>query len=422
MSRIFIFTGKGGVGKTSVASAHAVRSAREGKSTLLVSADMAHNLGDIFQVEADGRVREIAPNLSVLELDPYMLMREEYPHINRAIGNLSGSAGLAVGQIGETYMIPGLENLFSLLKIRDLYLAGIYDRIIVDCAPTGETLSLLKLPELLSWYVEKFSPVGRTLTRVLAPVAKLRYRMELPDRDALDEFGAVYRKLVLLQNLLKDPEITRVRLVCIPERMVVEETRRNYMYLNLYNYAVDAVFINRVLPEEAAGGFMKRWHEIQQEYIAELESVFTELTITRIPWFPEEVRGMEAVEKLCREALSAPDLFSLPVRADNEVYTPIDGGYCLTVRIPGADPSRVHVSPREMDLDIRIQNYVRSIPLPGVLRGAAVTGIRVEDGRLAVSYRVKGADGDKPDGGSAKNRTSPDTDGAKAGGKAGEVK
>ena len=158
MSRIYIITGKGGVGKTSLAAAHAVRSAREGHNTLLVSADMAHNLGDIFQTKAGGYVQEIAPCLSVLELDP---------NINKTISNLSGTVGAAIDSIGETYMIPGLENLFSLLKIRDLYLSGTYDRIIVDCAPTGETLSLLKLPELLSWYVEKFSPVGRTLTRVL---------------------------------------------------------------------------------------------------------------------------------------------------------------------------------------------------------------------------------------------------------------
>ena len=180
MSRIFIFTGKGGVGKTSVASAHAVRSAREGKSTLLVSADMAHNLGDIFQVEADGRVREIAPNLSVLELDPYMLMREEYPHINRAIGNLSGSAGLAVGQIGETYMIPGLENLFSLLKIRDLYLAGIYrpygaeNRFVVltreanaSMEPVHDRMPLiLSGEEVLPW-VSDAAKAGDILTKEL---------------------------------------------------------------------------------------------------------------------------------------------------------------------------------------------------------------------------------------------------------------
>ena len=389
MSRIYIITGKGGVGKTSVAAAHAVRSAREGRNTLLVSADMAHNLGDIFQTKAGGYVQEIAPCLSVLELDPYMLMREEYPHINRTISNLSGTVGAAIDSVGETYMIPGLENLFSLLKIRDLYLSGVYDRIIVDCAPTGETLSLLKLPELLSWYVEKFSPVGRTLTRVLTPVARFRYRMELPDEAAMDEIGQLYNKLVKLQDLLKNPDSSRVRLVCIPERMVVEETRRSYMYLNLYHYPVDGVFINRILPDHTGSSFMENWQKIQRGYLEELESVFTELPITRIPWFPGEIRGMEAVEALSREALSDRDLFDRPVRTDNEIYAPIEGGYSLTIRVPGASQGDVEVFMREMDVDIRIRNFMRSIPLPGVLRGAEMTSAVVEDDALTICFKVK---------------------------------
>lgn len=389
MSRIYIITGKGGVGKTSLAAAHAVRSAREGHNTLLVSADMAHNLGDIFQTKAGGYVQKIAPSLSVLELDPYMLMREEYPNINKTIANLSGTVGAAIDSIGETYMIPGLENLFSLLKIRDLYLSGTYDRIIVDCAPTGETLSLLKLPELLSWYVEKFSPVGRTMTRVLTPVAKLRYRMELPDKAAMDEFGQLYTKLVKLQDLLKNPESSRVRLVCIPERMVVEETRRSYMYLNLYHYPVDGVFINRILPDHTGSSFMEKWQKIQKGYLEELESVFTELPITRIPWFPAEIRGMEAVERLSRDALSEENLFDRPVRTDNEIYAPIEGGYSLTIRVPGASQADVEVFMREMDVDIRIRNFMRSIPLPGVLRGAKMISAVVENDALTICFEVK---------------------------------
>ena len=392
MTGIFIITGKGGVGKTSVAAAHAVRSAAEGKNTLLVSADMAHNLGDIFQTRAGGHVQEIGPCLSVLELDPYLLMREEYPHINKSIANLSGSMGMAVGQIGDSYMIPGLENLFSLLKIRDLYQSGTYDRIIVDCAPTGETLSLLKLPELLSWYVEKFSPVGRTLTRVLTPLAKIRYQMDLPDGAAMDELGQLYQKLLRLQDLLKDPETTRVRLVCTPERMVVEETRRSYMYLNLYRYPVDCVFINRILPGKTGSDFMDSWRKIQAGYISELESVFSELTITRIPWYPLEIRGAQAVEHLSRDALGDENLFDRPVRTDNEVYARIEGGYSLTIRVPGAAPEDVEVFPREMDVDIRIRNFMRSIPLPGVLRGAEMTSARVRDGSLTICYAVKTQD------------------------------
>lgn len=390
MGKIFIITGKGGVGKTSVAAAHAVRSADEGINTLLVSADMAHNLGDIFQVDAGGCVKQIAPCLSLLELDPYLLMKEEYPGVNRALANLSGRSGAAISEIADSYMIPGFENLFCLLKIRDLYRSGNYGRIIVDCAPTGETLSLLKLPELLSWYVEKFSPVGRMITRILSPVAKIRYRMDLPDDRDLDELGRLFRDLVSLQELLKDPEICRVRLVSIPERMVVEETRRSYMYLNLYNYPVDTLFINRILPENTGSGFMEHWRTIQTQYIRELESVFTELPVSRIPWFPMEIRGMEAVKHLCASALGDEDLFDRPVRTDNEVYEKLEGGICsLTVRIPGGEREDVQIFVRDMDVDIRIRNFMRSIPLPGVLRGARMTSHQIRDGVLTIYLAPK---------------------------------
>lgn len=400
MANLFIITGKGGVGKTSAAAAHAVCSAKEGKNTLLVSADMAHNLGDIFEVRAGGRVKEIAPCLSLLELDPYMLMREEYPNVNRAVANLSGSAGAALDGIGDSYMIPGFENLFSLLKIRDLYRSGCYDRIIVDCAPTGETLSLLKLPELLSWYVEKFSPVGRMITRILTPAAKLRYRMDLPDGAAMDELGQLFRELIGLQELLRDPAACRVRLVCIPERMVVEETRRSYMYLNLYNYPVDAVLINRILPAGTGSRFMEHWKNIQTGYLKELESVFTELPVIRIPWYPSEIRGMEAVRRLGDEIMHAlppsgvTDLFGLPVRTDNEVYEKTAQGYRLTVRIPGGEREEVHTALRGTDLEIRIRNFQRSIPLPGALRGASLAGVQITaQGSLEVFFDLPDSSG-----------------------------
>ena len=205
----------------------------------------------------------------------------------------------------------------------------------------------------------------------------------------MDEFGQLYTKLVKLQDLLKNPESSRVRLVCIPERMVVEETRRSYMYLNLYHYPVDGVFINRILPDHTGSSFMENWQKIQKGYLEELESVFTELPITRIPWFPAEIRGMEAVERLSRDALSEENLFDRPVRTDNEIYAPIEGGYSLTIRVPGASQADVEVFMREMDVDIRIRNFMRSIPLPGVLRGAKMISAVVENDALTICFEVK---------------------------------
>lgn len=389
MGRIIIFTGKGGVGKTSVAAAHAIASANEGKNTLLVSADMAHNLGDIFQTEVGGHTKKVRDHLSLLELDPDMLMKEEFPNVNKAIGALMGSSGFSAGSVGDNFIIPGFENLFSLLKIRDIYESGEYDRIIVDCAPTGETLSLLKLPELLTWYMEKFFPVGKVMVRVLAPVSKVKYKVTLPTHKAMNEIEEMHGQMVLLQELLKDPEICSVRLVCVPEKMVVEETKRNFMYLNLYDYQVDRVFINRILPDETGSDFMNRWRDIQKKYIGEIEKVFTEVPVTKILWYSEEVRGKEAIERLADDVLKIPDLFEIGVQNEKETYEVIDGGYCLTVKLPGADSDKVSVVVHDMDIDIKVNNYNRCIPLPNTLRGAQVTDVRFAENKLQISLKTK---------------------------------
>lgn len=220
MGRILIFTGKGGVGKTSVAAAHALASAREGKKTLLVSTDMAHNLGDIFQVKLGNKIKRIDENLSVLELSPSEYIKKNFSDIQKALIDLFGNS-MTIYQLGNNFMIPGFDNLFSLLNIKDIYDSGSFDRIIVDCAPTGETLSLLKLPELLSWYMEKFFPVGKQVVRVLSPVAKFKYKLKMPNRKAMNDIEKIHNSLVELQEFLKNPRLCSIRLVCIPEKMIV---------------------------------------------------------------------------------------------------------------------------------------------------------------------------------------------------------
>ncbi len=383
MGKIIIFTGKGGTGKTSIAAAHAAASAREGKNTLFVSADMAHNLGDIFEVEAGSREVLVREHLTLLELDPETLMRDEYPNVNEAILSMIDSTGYSKNT-GAGMMIPGFENLFSLLKIRDLYESGVYDRIIVDCAPTGETLSLLKLPELLAWYVEKFSPVGRMMVRVLSPISKFKYKVTLPSAKDLDDLGELYMQLIDLQSFLKDPKICSIRIVCIPEKMVVEETKRNYMYLNLYEYHVDRLFINRVLPEETGSAFMNRWRDVQRKYIDELVHVFTEIPVTRVPWYSDEIRGNEAIDRLADLLSQIPELFDCIPPILRDVYEPTKEGYCLSIRLPQAEGNAVEVTMHQMDIDVKVNDFNRCIPLPNALRNAVITDKKIADDRLYI--------------------------------------
>lgn len=392
MSRIIIFTGKGGVGKTSVVAAHALLAARSGINTLLVSADMAHNLGDVFEIETGGARAAVEENLTILELDPGKIMREHYPDLNKSIVQMISTSARSA-DIGSGFMIPGFEDLFMLLGIRDLYESGEFDLILVDCAPSGETLSLLKLPELLEWYMEKFFPVGKFMTRVLSPVSEMLYKVQLPSGDAMDQISVMHSNLVELQALLRDPEISCVRLVTLPEKMVNEETKRTYMYLNLYGYHVDRVFINRVLEPQPENPFMENWREIQKQYIEEMESVFAHIPITKIPWYPEEIRGTAAVERLSRELPAAKELFaSRAAESDSglwtggsEVYEAVEEGYCLKLRMPGAKD--VSVKLHDQDLEIRTLNMLRIIPLPNVLRRAKIVRTELTEGELHVVFR-----------------------------------
>ena len=390
MGRIILFTGKGGVGKTSVVSAHAVKSAREGVRTLLVSADMAHNIGDIFEMRIGPQPVRISENLYGLELDPDRILREEFPDAAAAFRKLMQGSGAGAAELTEYFPLPGFENLFSLLAVAKLYRSGEYDRILVDCAPVGETLSLLKLPELLSWYMEKFFPVGKTMVRFLKPLADRRYQVELPDGRAMDDIGEMHQELLKLQDLLKDPAVSSIRLVCMPEKMIVEETKRCFMYLSLYRYQLDGVFINRVLPEQAEGAFLGGWRETQRQYLEELHRVFREVPVREIPWYPEEVRGMAAVGRIAGEILTDPDLFEVRARKENEYYTEIPGGYQLCLRLPGAEKGQVQVRRFSRDLDVSVDNYSRRIPLPDSLRGTEPAEILLEDGILKISFFVAG--------------------------------
>lgn len=387
MGRIIIFTGKGGVGKTSIAAAHALISAEEGKKTLLVSVDMAHNLGDLFACSVGRNVTEIKKNLYALELDPDYIMHEEFPNVQKAVIDFVGASGANITLNGH-FPLPGFENLFSLLKIKQLYESNIYDRILVDCAPTGETLSLLKFPELLSWYIEKFSPVGKIMLRVLNPISKLRYHVKLPDRKALDDLGQMHLDLINLQELLKNREICTIRLVCIPEKMVVEETKRNFMYLNLYRYQVDGVFINRILPEHMDNPFMEKWHSIQKQYIEELEKVFVHMPLSYIPWYPEEIRGSQAVEKLCENLRSLSNLFDIRLQTDNEEYSLCENGYLFTLKLPGVIEDEVEVYMHNLDMNIRIGNFNRCIPLPNTLQRSQITSVQLEQGVLKIQFKI----------------------------------
>lgn len=384
MKRIYIFTGKGGVGKSSVAAAHAVKSAGEGKKTLLVSTDMAHNLGDIFGQKLGKAAKTILPNLDAYEIDPEYVMENDFSAVTNYLASLFPEA--EDGSVQNMGMIPGMEELFSLLKIADLYRREDYERIFVDCAPTGETLSLLKFPELLSWYMEKFFPIGKVAVRMLAPVSKAAFQVEMPNKNAMNEIERMFLKLVELQELLKDRAVTSVRIVTTPEKMVVEETKRNYMYLNLYNFNVDGIYINRILPKDLDNEFFAQWISIQKEYVACIKESFAALPVYEIPWYDEELRGERAIRRIVEDVLADRDVFAVKNITEREYFEQTKEGYQLKVFLPYAEKENIDLYQAATDLVIRTGNFKRSIPLPNTLRSYMVAGAKLEEGILRIQF------------------------------------
>ncbi|MBN1891819.1 MAG: ArsA family ATPase [Clostridiales bacterium] len=386
MSRIIIFTGKGGVGKSSVASAHARKSAAEGKRTLLVSTDMAHNLSDIFEVPIGKEITNLSENLDALEIDPEYVMQNDYQHFMQSFQKMLASPVIGMEEDADAVMFPGVEELFSLLKLLDLDAGGTYDRIIVDGAPTGDTLALLKFPELLSWYFEHLFPVGRFAVRVLSPIAKHIYKLELPDGKGMNDIEKMYGKLIELQRLLKDGSKTSVRIVTMPEKMVVEETKRNFMYLNLYGYPIDGIYINRILPDRLDNRFFGEWKKIQKKYREELEQVFAQKPIYRIPWYETDLRGMHGIDRIAEDALTDQEVFCVKNEISGEIFEKTKEGYEMKMSIPFAEKDELSLTTNGTDLILRLGNFKRSIPLPSTLTTYDITSAKLEKQQLVVCF------------------------------------
>lgn len=392
MGRILIFTGKGGVGKTSIAASHALKAAKEGKKTLIVSTDMAHNLSDLFERPLGKEPIEVYSYLDALEIDPNYEMERHYGTIKGAIRKMLYSVDYIKDQEDEMEditVILGFEELFSLIKIQEIYLMNIYDVIVVDCAPTGETLSLLKFPELFSWYMEKLFPIEKVGLKILRPISKQFFKLELPNDAAMNDIEKLYVKLNELQNMLRDRESCSIRLVTIPEKMVVEETKRNYMYLNLYDFNVDGLVINRIIPEEVEGEFFEEWKKLQQGYLSELSNIFSGLPIYRVRWYDQDINGIVTLEKVIDESLQDEHLLEVLKTSQNELFEKTDLGYQLKVVIPFVKKEDLELLETPTDLIIKLGNFKRNVPLPLVLRKYQVSGAKCEDNELVVQFKER---------------------------------
>ena len=294
--RIILFTGKGGVGKTTVAASTALKAAKEGKKTLIISTDPAHSLSDALDMELSPEPMEIAPNLYAQEFDVYYSMQKYWDNMRNLMNTIFRWRGVKGVVAEELSVLPGMEEASAFLWLEKYYEEGTYDVIVIDSAPTGETLTLLSLPQVAkSWMTKAFSSKNLAVKTVTKGV---KFFTGVPLDKGLEEMDELFNKLEKIQQVFLDPEVASIRIVTNPERMVIKEARRAYTYLQLYGYNVDGVIINRILPEESVGEAFKYYVESQSKYIEEIEESFQPLPILKVKHQGQEVFGMKQLKKI----------------------------------------------------------------------------------------------------------------------------
>jgi len=387
--RVLLITGKGGVGKTTVAAATALRAADHGHRTLVMSTDPAHSLADAFAVPLGDEPTEVVPGLLGQQIDAQRRLESHWGTVRDYLAELfdwGGARGIAAE---ELVVFPGMDELFALAEVQDHVSSGSLDTLVVDCAPTAETLRLLSLPDALGWYMEKLFPLERRVARVMRPVLSRVMSMPLPGDDVFRAGEGFYGRIEGVRRVLADPEITSARLVMNLEKMVVAEARRTYTYLGLFGYAVDAAVVNRIIPEAVTDPYFKRWRELQAEHLATVEEAFADLALLRLRLFDEEMVGVEKLRLVGDELYGDLDpthrlAVSTPFRMFDQ-----DDEVVLALRLPLAERGEVDVVRHHDEVYVTVGPYRRSLVLPDSLRRREVIGARLTEGELWVRFGVR---------------------------------
>jgi arsenite/tail-anchored protein-transporting ATPase len=380
--RIILYTGKGGVGKTSVAAATALRCAAEGLRTVVLSTDPAHSLSDSFETPLGAEPTPLSENLFGQEVQAQEEMERHWDGVQAWLGDLLAKRGVDRISAEELTVPPGMDELFSLLWIKRHHEEGQFDCVVVDCAPTGETLRLLSFPDVVTWWLEKVLPSQRRL----APFAKTLFDMPMPGDAVFEDVERLARNLVAMNEILRDRAHTSIRLVMNPERMVVKEAMRTFTYLNLYGYLTDAVVVNRVLPERAAEGYFEAWRATQQEHLELVRSAFAPLPILEAPFFDREVVGTEMLDRLAGEVFAGHEPAEVLHTELGQVLATDNGSATLSLPLPLAERGEINLKKIGLEVIVRVGGQKRTILLPPALSAYATSGARFEDGALHIFF------------------------------------
>jgi arsenite-transporting ATPase len=391
--RTILYTGKGGVGKTSVAVATARRCAAAGLRTVVMSTDPAHSLSDSLEAELGGEPTPCGDNLFGQEVQAQEEMERNWDGVQEWLGELMTDRGVDAISAEELTVPPGMDELFSLLQIKRHHEEDVFDCLIVDCAPTGETLRLLSFPDVATWWLEKVFPFERRLMSAARPLARGLFDVPLPSDAVFENVERLVRNLVAMNEILRDRDSTSIRLVMNPDRMVVKEAMRTFTYLNLYGYLTDAVVVNRVMPEEAApaGSYFEAWRAVQAEHMELVASAFAPVPILTAPWLDQEVIGPVMLDRLADEVFGEIDPAEILHKELSQELSGRNGKATLRLALPFAERGDIELKKIGLEVIVRVGGQKRTIILPPPMAPYATSGARFEDGALEVTF-------EKPDG------------------------
>lgn len=399
--RILLYTGKGGVGKTTVAAATGLALAARGLKTLVLSVDAAHSLADAFDL--DGRLADkrhgvpvaVAENLWIQEVDVTEEIGRHWSDISGYIATLLAVTGIEEVLAEELAIFPGMEEVSALLYVNRYAREEAYDVLILDCAPTGESLRFVSLPPTLDWYMKKLFRIERSILKVARPMAEKVTSLPIPSERYFDNVKALAGKLDGVDALLKDPKTTTVRLVTNAEKIVLRETQRAFMYFGLYGFTVDAVIVNRLLPDGLADPFFEKWRRTQATFLAEAKRYFDPVPIWTVPLEDDQVVGAAGLAKLGASLYAGLDPAASFRRTPPYRFQKRAGAYVLTLDLPFVEKEDVELAVASGDLVVTLGNFRHHIPIPRTLAGSVPTKAKVEAGRLTIRFERSTAEANR---------------------------
>ncbi len=388
--RVILMTGKGGVGKTSVAAATGLRCAELGHKTLVLSTDPAHSLADSFEIELGHEPKQVRPNLWGAELDALMELEGNWGAVKRYITQVLQARGLDGVQAEELAILPGMDEIFGLVRMKRHYDEGDFEILIIDSAPTGTALRLLSLPEVGGWYMRRFYKPFQGMSAALRPIVEPIFKpiagFSLPDNEVMDAPYEFYEQIEALEKVLTDNTRTSVRLVMNPEKMVIKESLRAHAYLSLYNVSTDLVIANRIIPESVNDPFFERWKSNQQIYKQEIYDNFHPLPVKEAPLFSEEMCGLKALDKLKEILYQDEDPTQVYYKESTVRVVQDQGIYSLELYLPGIPKEQIQLNKTGDELNVRIGNHRRNLVLPQALAALKPSGAKMEEDYLKIRF------------------------------------